>query len=548
MRPANYYDHHDHEKWPTYQNTRPQESWNEPFAKKAEEFAEDNKMPNAPSHSLSPELVEAMQLGQHEKIEALLELEKSIEALTTGCLYEVGKHPETGEPYYSGDFRDHPEFEKHFAVLEKAWGDLPEKHPQRRTLEVIRILKEQREHLADISNPNENEFSCETVWRRVDGSDIFMIGFIHTDEYYAYHREIHKKLAKEAGILVIEGHSNLPIGTTLNQRWKTVGLSGLNNYELLMHDATYVNPEILFAEIDPRDWGKVFLESSRDAQDLVPLSPELLMHFFSVLQVMTPHVAINLLSNVQGLYETLRMMASTRKGLWSRALSIKAGGIEYAPMEFANVKNGETRMQPTGFEFGETSWTDAISALKLRQLAKWQQQEDIPAGPILDYEGSAHINGKRVYFDDPIQAGEIIQQNVHLSTQAESLKDQAYLLRSVARNFGEVLSKIKNSFYYQKNPELVKEAELVLQSNDINEIYHFLAVNVSFFQEAIKKYQEINQKMIAEQMFANVFNILNVNRLAKVDYDHLEIGFARPDGQGGLITWRRDWRGDEHVD
>lgn len=104
---------------------------------------------------------------------------RAINALTS-VRVEVGIHSQTGEPYYSGDFRDHPEFDQHFTVLTETWGVLPENDSKRRTLELMRTLVEHRRHAEGLSDNDINNV-YEVVWRQVDGVDIFMAGFQHSD-------------------------------------------------------------------------------------------------------------------------------------------------------------------------------------------------------------------------------------------------------------------------------------------------------------------------------------------------------------------------------
>ena len=98
----------------------------------------------------------------------------------------------TEEVYYSSDFRDHPDFEQLFSVLENAWGALDKSHPRRKTLEIIKILVQQKmeanvecyEFLVFETSCNDPyNVSPSVVWRQIDGVDIFLDGFIHTPDY-----------------------------------------------------------------------------------------------------------------------------------------------------------------------------------------------------------------------------------------------------------------------------------------------------------------------------------------------------------------------------
>ncbi len=126
----------------SYLDNLPREVWKERGWKTALDVIESNNMTEGPFFELTPGIWE---LKTREKINAVLEVDKSVAALTTNCFHEVGRTPKTGEPYFSGDFRDHPEFEYHLDILEKAWGELPEAHPRRKTLNLIKVLAAQKE-------------------------------------------------------------------------------------------------------------------------------------------------------------------------------------------------------------------------------------------------------------------------------------------------------------------------------------------------------------------------------------------------------------------
>ncbi len=134
-----YFDDHDYDQWPVYEGA----ALDTPVGKKSDEFVEENAFTQGPFYEFGSDFFAAQKEGTRDEIEDLLELERAVAALTVNSLHHVMDHPKTGEPYYSADFRDHPDFEAHFATLEKFWGGLPEDHPQRKTLEVIRVLRDQ---------------------------------------------------------------------------------------------------------------------------------------------------------------------------------------------------------------------------------------------------------------------------------------------------------------------------------------------------------------------------------------------------------------------
>ncbi len=74
-------------------------------------------------HKIAVEQACRLYKNQRQEVSESVKMPKEVRAAIaelTSVRVEVGRHPETDEPYYSGDFRDHPEFENHFLALQRA--------------------------------------------------------------------------------------------------------------------------------------------------------------------------------------------------------------------------------------------------------------------------------------------------------------------------------------------------------------------------------------------------------------------------------------------
>ncbi len=365
------------------------------------------------------------------------EVREAVQALTSVHV-EVGRHPESGAIYYSGDFRDHPEFYRYFEVLKKEWGKLPADHHRRKSLEMMQAMVSQREkaqiNVLKLESRGEevssHEYTNEIVWRQVAGVDIFMVGTSKNTpnlEYYRKNQEYYLAMARQAGVISLEGFSDMPLGESLTEFWERSHPDhpkyGKNSFSFFLRELAKENPDAFLVEIDPRDSSDVVLDST-ETSDFPEMPPEFFATYFRHLSEVSPNLALNILADKEKLAETVQKLSFTLEGLQARSMILKQKGIAYMPFSFLDDEH-QVRYEPTGLEFGETTYSDAMSALKLRRLAALIKSGKIPTqGPVLDIAGALHTHGKRYYFDNPDKAFNVLVHNpqfvhLHLASDPE---------------------------------------------------------------------------------------------------------------------------------
>ena len=93
-------------------------------------------------------------------------------------------------------------------------------------------------------------------------------------------------------------------------------------------------------------------------------------------------------------------------------LSIVKDGTLY--INTASVGNNmSTSSVPTGFEFGQMAFVDALSVIKILIMNEAVQAGDLEPGIIVDFQGAHHSHYKSFFFDNPGHAMEIVLTNLH---------------------------------------------------------------------------------------------------------------------------------------
>lgn len=70
--------------------------------------------------------------------------------------------------------------------------------------------------------------------------------------------------------------------------------------------------------------------------------------------------------------------------------------------------DGEYVPDPSGLEFGQMMFGDALSAIKLHLIARLMADGKITSGPILDIQGSGHLSNKSFFIRYPEYAMEVV--------------------------------------------------------------------------------------------------------------------------------------------
>ena len=107
---------------------------------------------------------------------------------------------------------------------------------------------------------------------------------------------------------------------------------------------------------------------------------------------------------------------------------------------------------PTGNEFGELVFTDALAALKLHNLANAMQNGLIDKGMVVDFEGAAHLHFKSFFLKYPQYAAEVVLRSIHMLMAGERGKNLTSEERKSGRNKPENLERVYKTL---KNPDWI---------------------------------------------------------------------------------------------
>ncbi len=457
----------------SYLDDLPDEAWKEKGWGVALETADDKGIPMGPYFEFTPEIWEQ---ETRENVTELLEVERSVSALSTNCFHEVGNNAVTKAPYLSGDFRDHPEFERHLEVLEKAWGKLPEAHPRRKTLNLIKVLAAQKQFtqrleksktcLMDSLFRRDKKKSKELLlrntkevfWRRINGINFFYAGFAHDDKYYAQHREWYKCIAPYANIIVIETPPITPPCQRLSSIWKAIGACQEGSgFAQFMCDSFKENPHVLFADLESRNNSKICLDTiqsfgSSGSRQFPDITPKYLEAYFGYLCEVSPHLA-EMLKNEKGLEKAIRLLSTASN---KRFLTFfEQNGTVYSPSVFITPE-GKPSSAPTGAALSLLSFGDAMAALKIWRLTSLMQTTAQTEkeknkvefsrweGPVFSLQGAMHLHQQRWFLDHLPAAMHTVINNPQFIRQADCLfADPPLLETNLVGKLGDILQEIQ---------------------------------------------------------------------------------------------------------
>lgn len=348
------------------------------------------------------------------------------------------------------------------------------------------------------------------------------------------------------GVITIETYSYMEMGLSLTSLWERVGEEGHKHYGLFMHDAARFNPEIVFVEIDPRDSSKVKLDNNLN-NDFPELPDEYLQAYLNFLSQVNPQLALDFLSDNRFFNSALQALSVSDQGIHKRRVSFFERGVKYHPYPYVD-KEENTTLRHTGLELGAHIFADAIMALKLRRLAQLQKIGKLPPGPIFDLEGASHIHGKRLFFDNPIKAFEVVALNLQLAHQGDIFQDYDNL-----DNWDDVdvimeILDILRTGYHNYRVWVSESAETAYQEiskNGLSKKFLNMIENDTALKSAI---MDIRSNRRTKEL-AKAFSIERLHQTfdpsfwEKVPQDAFEIHLAKPNQTGGLDTYGLDFSG-----
>jgi len=249
------------------------------------------------------------------------------------------------------------------------------------------------------------KFDCPNHYIRLTGGvGVFLRGYIHHKDYHTYHKDTFQAINKNAAIICIEGITNVPFGESLDLYWSDPNAQ-FGHYDALMKEAVISGFDGFFAEIDARD-------TSKFSMDDVSFLPRVFFNkYFAYLVKIEPSL-MKKINSPEKLKEVLMRQSNTEKGVLSRGFELFDKGLRYYETPYL-ANDGKTSPHPTGLEFGQLHFTDALAATKLHLIARLMSDGHIPNGPIIDYQGIGHLSNRSYYLQFPQYAMQVVLRSIH---------------------------------------------------------------------------------------------------------------------------------------
>lgn len=260
-------------------------------------------------------------------------------------------------------------------------------------------------------------------FRLSGGVGIFLRGYLHHKRWQKlYGAGLIEIYAHNSSIVLIEGFHDDRIGESLELRWG--GNVMTDDYDILMRGIANENSKILFGEIDGRFDNNVQMDFS-DNFNSIKLPFKFYENYYEYLKKINPKF-IEKIKDFKDLKEILELQSTSYQGTDQREISIERDKYTGVGFHTHPSVDEEKKISPemTGFELGQTMYADALSAVKLHLLAKLSNDGHLPSGPIVDFEGAAHLHGKTFFIQYPQYAIMVVLMNIHelMAGTVEKLK------------------------------------------------------------------------------------------------------------------------------
>ncbi|NTW45499.1 MAG: hypothetical protein HGB18_00405 [Candidatus Moranbacteria bacterium] len=292
-------------------------------------------------------------------------------------------------------------------ILDLYPDGLPEEIKQHLDPRIVEMFEARYEHAAEIkrlygdTEDRKIALNQEIYFRLPGGIDLLSIGYAHTPEYQEIHGDYLERISRNASVIAIEGFSNFPYGASNEARYQGDGKED-GHYDRLMHRAVRAGFKGLFAEVDARDtredW-EVLMKT--DERNPLPFMDDFYEKYLAYIRREHPVLYAEIGSEDQ--FRKLLLLQLTdlpdrevmRSGRSYDDRRAVGSDFEYAP-------------DPEGFEFGQVLFSDALSAVKLHLIGRLMADGKISKGPILDFEGAAHLPNKSFFLRYPEYAMEVV--------------------------------------------------------------------------------------------------------------------------------------------
>ncbi len=285
-------------------------------------------------------------------------------------------------------------------------NSLPEK--DRKIIEGERLFRVEKKKQFGRTESIVEKNKPLVYFRLPGGVGVFLRGYVHHKTWQEnYGNDLVDIYAKDSSLVVVEGFADVPLGESLPIQWK-----GENHeYDDLIRGIGEKNGAILFGEVDGRDKSVVEMERGY-YNGFLHLPPEFYSNFYYYLNKINPKFT-ETIESVYDLKELLKLQSSSVEALIMSTFSIKDNMNVEMSIDTKIDKIRQALPHMTGFELGRNIYTDALSAVKLHLLAKLSNDDNLPNGPIIDFQGSGHIFGKTFFMQYPQYALMVVLMNIH---------------------------------------------------------------------------------------------------------------------------------------
>jgi len=292
-------------------------------------------------------------------------------------------------------------------ILDLYPDGLPEELKQHLDPRIVEMFEARYEHAAEMkrlygdTKDTEIALKQEIYFRLPGGVDLLNIGYTHTSKYQEIHSDYLERISRNASVIAIEGYSNVPYGEKNEEMYSGNGKK-YGHYDRLMHRAVQSGFKGLFAEVDARDtredWEVLMKTHERNP---LPFMDDFYGKYLAYIR--REHPALYAEIGSEDRFRKLLFLQLT--GVPDR--EVMCSGRSYYDRR-AVGSDFEYVPDPEGLEFGRILFSDALSAVKLHLIGRLMADGKISTGPILDFEGSAHLSNKSFFLRYPEYAMEVV--------------------------------------------------------------------------------------------------------------------------------------------
>ena len=240
--------------------------------------------------------------------------------------------------------------------------------------------------------------------------DVILRGYAHDQEWHENFEESLTSATKYAKHIAIEGLPEVKFGKSLGLKW-SVSWRQQGTFDKLMKQAVKNGFEGYFLEFDGRDESSVLIEGDINRKSFPNPPDSFFKNYLSYLHVLNPEYKEDI-KDANDLREILKKLSLTDGGNLSDNTPHKhIFSQSYSPFVSLN-KDGKYITTPNDFLFGQTNFSDALSALKMHFMNKLMEEGKIEKGLIVDYQGAQHLPLKSFYLKNTELAMMNVFQNI----------------------------------------------------------------------------------------------------------------------------------------